>query len=173
MKKFIATITAVLSIGTQAEGMDPQKYIAQSYAGLQDVTQAHAESWGLGKEINWSVDQASGKLSFIFEDGKKAEAPVQIIGTYSSKQGSFMWGWDHPSVQPGIGDAAALVKKFGEEHGLSKLRTQPVAMSEQEAWELTALAMRLSKANGAYRANAGGGTLVYMTFGKVSLVQSP
>ncbi len=160
MKKFIASIAAALSIGAQAEDMDPQKFIEQSYEGLQNVTQAHSESWGLGKEINWGVDQNSGKLRFIFENGKKAEAPVQIIGTYSSSQNSFMWGWDHPSVQPGIGDAAALVKKFGEEHGLTKLTSQPVQMTEQEAWELTALAMRLSEANGAYRANAGGGTLV-------------
>ncbi|BBW91659.1 hypothetical protein PS1M3_17460 [Pseudoalteromonas sp. PS1M3] len=173
MKRIIATIIATLGIGAQAEEMDPQKYIAQSYSGLQDVTQAHSRSWGLGQEINWGVDQSTGLISFIFEGGKKAEAPVQIIGTYSSSQGTFMWGWEHPSVQPSIGEAAALVKNFGEEHGLSKLTSQPVKLTEQEAWEFTALAMRLSNANGAYRANAGGGTWVYMTFGKVSLSQNP
>ena len=42
-------------------------------------------------------------------------------------------------------------------------------MSKQEAWEFTALAMRLGNASGAYRVDAGRGTLVYITYGEVSL----
>lgn len=173
MKKKIAALMASLGMGVQAETIDPQKYIAQSYAGLQEVTQVHSQTWGLGQEVNWGVDQNTGLITFLFEDGKKAEAPVQIIGTYSPADGSFMWGWDHPSVDPALGEAAALLKQFGEEHQISKLTSQPVDLSEQEAWEFTALAMRLADNNGAYRADAGGGTLVYMTFGKISLSQTP
>lgn len=173
MKTFIACFLATLGIGTHADEMDPQAYIAQSVAGLQDATKAHAQLWGLGQEITWSVDQNTGLISFIFTEGKKIEAPVQIIGSYSSSQGTFMWGWEHPSVQPGIDEAATLVKEFGKKYALAKLTTQPVTLTETEAWEFTALAMRLANANGAYRADAGGGTWVYMTFGKVSLSQSP
>ena len=40
--------------------------------------------------------------------------------------------------------------------------------SEDEAWEFTALACQLCRAQGAYRGPAGT-ALVYMTFGEVTL----
>ncbi len=151
-----------------AETIDPKEYISQSYAGLQSVTEAHAKSWGLGSEANWGVDLNTGKLIFKFSDGKKAEADVQVIGTFSPN-GTFMWGWDHPSVKGDPAKHAMLLKDFGEKHNIKELLTQPVKISDQQAWEYTALAMRLGKNNGAYRANAGGGTWVYMTFGNITL----
>ena len=43
-----------------------------------------------------------------------------------------------------------------------------VECTEEQAWEFTAVAARLGDANGAYRGPAGT-TLVFMTFGQVSL----
>tara|TARA_R110001599_G_scaffold339153_1_gene558583 strand:- start:548 stop:1057 length:510 start_codon:yes stop_codon:yes gene_type:complete len=167
MKKFIAVLITLFTVGVQAEMENSEEYIQQSYAGLQALTEAH-KSWGLGSEVNWGVDMNTGKISFIFADGKKAEADVQIIGTYSPN-GTFMWGWDHPSVKGNLGSNAALLKEFGEKHKLHELTDQPSKISEQRAWEYTSLAVRLAETNGAYRANAGGGTLVYMTFGEIKL----
>ncbi len=158
------------SMQVQAEKINPQDFIQQSYAGLQTVTSAHAATWGFGSEANWGVDLEAGKIKFIFADGRVAEADVQVVGTLAAN-GSFMWGWDHPSVKGKAAKHAKLLKKFGEKHKIADLVTQPVVISEQAAWEYTALAMRLGENNGAYRANAGGGTLLYMTFGKISLTK--
>ena len=159
-------------INVAADEIEPEKFIAQSFAGLQDVSNIHSQTWGFGSEETWGVDQDTGKISFYFSDGTVAEAPVQIIGTYAPN-GTFMWAWDHPSVHEPLSSDAKLVKEFGEKHQLKKLLTQQVRITEHEAWEYTALAMRLSSANGAYRADAGGGTLVYMTFGEIKLSQQP
>lgn len=168
MKKIALLMASIFSLGAQANTVEPEKYIAQSFSGLQDVTAVHSSSWGLGSEKNWGVDLNSGKIRFDFSDGKVAEAPIQIIGTYSPN-GTFMWGWEHPSVPNELSKHAALVKTFGDKYKLSELVAHVVKLSEERAWEYTALAMRLGKANGAYRADAGGGTQVYMTFGEITL----
>ena len=157
---------------THADSFSPEEYIAQSFMGLQAATEAHANTWGLGTEANWGVDLNTGKINFSFEDGKVATADVQVIGTFASN-GTFMWGWDHPSVKGQPAEHAKLLKAFGEKYNVSDLLTQPVKISDQQAWEYTALAMRLGENIGAYRANAGGGTWVYMTFGEIELKKSP
>ena len=63
---------------------------------------------------------------------------------------------------------ASLAKEFGEKHGLANYKERKVKCSEDEAWEFTAVAARLAKANGAYRGPAGT-ALVYMTFGEIKL----
>jgi hypothetical protein len=64
--------------------------------------------------------------------------------------------------------AAYLAKEFGQKHELTKFTERKVKCSEDEAWEFTAVAARLGKANGAYRGPAGT-ALVYMTFGEIKL----
>ena len=135
------------------------------------TTDAHRGTWHLGEEETWDVDQDSGNIIFTFANGTIASSPVQIIGTYNAKDGTFMWGWDHPSIVPALQNNALKVKIFGEEHGSKELTTQKISCSEMRAWEYTALAMRLSEAGGAYRAEASPGTYVYMNFGEVRLAK--
>lgn len=174
MKKILSTLATSLGLTACAQtplnntnSFGANEFIEQSFAGLQGSTQIQAETWGLGSEQRWSVDQDQGTLTWYFADGKQAVAPVQMIGTYY--QGEFLWGWDHPSVKAGLDQAAHQVKAWGEEHNLPHLTERKVAISDIEAWKYTALAMRLDKASGAFRAIAGGGTTVFMTFGKVTV----
>jgi hypothetical protein len=148
--------------------VDPQSFIQQSVEGLRAQTSAHATSWHLGEEANWEVDQDAGRIKFTFADGTIAEAELQIVGTYNTLDGTFLWGWDHPSVHEPLRKHASLAKQFGEKHGLSTYTDRKVKCSEEDAWEFTAVAARLGKANGAYRGPSGT-ALVYMTFGEIKL----
>lgn len=150
---------------------DLEGYIAASVEGLRMVTAAHQSTWHLGEEQSWNVDQDQGLLIFTFANGTTASAPVQIVGTYNARDNTFMWGWEHPSVVPDLQQNAAQARAFGQEHGSKELTTQTVSCTEQRAWEYSALAMRLSEANGAYRAEAAPGTFVFMNFGEVSLAK--
>ena len=93
---------------------------------------------------------------------------MQIIGTYNTDDGTFLWGWDHPSVQEPLRVHAKLARTFGEQHKLSNFTERTVKCTEDEAWEFAAVAARLGNANGAYRGPAGS-ALVYMTFGEIKL----
>ena len=144
-----------------------RELLERSMEELRAKTRAHTESWGLGSCDRWDLDQQDGRLVFT---GPKltASAPAQIIGTYSTQTGTFLWGWDHPSVEPALQKDAKNVHDFGEENGIEMLTTQKVECTEDEAWEFTALACHLCAAQGGYRGPAGP-ALVFMTFGKVTL----
>jgi hypothetical protein len=148
--------------------VDPTVFIQQAIEGLRTQTAAHASMWHLGEEESWSADQETGRIAFTFSDGTIAEADMQIVGTYNTEDGTFLWGWDHPSIEEPLRDHAKLAKVFGEQHGLAHYTERKIECTEDEAWEFTAVAARLGNANGAYRGPAGT-ALVYMTFGEIKL----
>ena len=148
--------------------MDAILFIQQAIEGLRAQTSAHSSTWRFGEEENWSADLESGRIAFTFSDGTVAEADLQIVGTYNTDDGTFLWGWDHPSVEEPLRAHAELARQFGEQHKLSNFTNRSIHCTEDEAWEFTAVAARLGKANGAYRGPAGA-ALVYMTFGEITL----
>ena len=135
--------------------------------GLAAVTAAHDSAWHLG-EADWSLDQNVGDLVFTTQHGVRAVAPAQIIGTYNTLDGTWLWAWDHPTVHAPLARDAKRVLDYGRQHGYSRLTTRKLGCSESEAWELTALAFMLCGANGAYR-GPDGTAFVFMTFGEVQL----
>ncbi|MDZ7965229.1 MAG: hypothetical protein RM368_09660 [Nostoc sp. DedSLP03] len=58
---------------------------------------------------------------------------MQIIGTYNITDSSWLWGWNHPSVVPGLQSHARLVRNYGEEHGIESLTTQKLSCTENQA----------------------------------------
>lgn len=132
------------------------------------LTSAHAATWHLEDLENWAVDQDNGRIEFVFSDGTVAEADVQIVGTNNTADGTFLWGWDHPSVAEPLREHAKLTLQFGQEYELSMYTQRSVECTEEDAWEFTAVATRLGNANGVYRGPAGV-ALVYMTFGEIQL----
>ena len=155
--------------GRPAKPHDFQTLVAQSVEELRLKTAAHDGTWHLG-EASWDVNQDRGTIVFDCPGGITATCPVQIIGTYNSLDGTFLWGWDHPSVVPPLQEHAKKVRAYGEEHGIEELTTRKVSCTEERAWEFAALACKLCEAQGAYRGPAGT-TFVFMTFGLVELSQ--
>lgn len=139
----------------------------RSMAELDLKQQACAELFGIGKADRWNVDLEAGVISFTTGE-RIALAPVQVIGTMNTRDGTWLWGWDHPSVMGSVGDAARQCQAFGKVHGLREFTTRKIECSEDEAWRFTAVALHLSEGVGAYRGPSGG-TLVFMTFGAVTL----
>ncbi|WP_444925408.1 DUF6882 domain-containing protein [Microbulbifer sp. TRSA002] len=171
MKNLVSVIFVLfISINTHAGdySVEVEKFIEGSIEGLRIETDAHDKTWRLGSAKTWNVDQDKGIIFWSLEDGRIAVAPVQIIGTYNPKDRSFLWGWDHPSVLKPLQQHSRLVKEYGEKHGVKLFTSKKVHVSEDQAWEFSAVASRLAEANGAYRADAGG-PLVYMTFGEIEL----
>jgi len=148
--------------------MEAEDYIQQSLEGLRVQTAAHTATWHLGEEENWAADQDTGRISFVFADGTVAEADMQIVGTFNSENGTFLWGWDHPSVVEPLRKHAKLARQFGLDNDLAFYTERMVEWTEDDAWEFTAVAARLGEANGVYRGPAGT-AIVFMTIGEVKL----
>jgi hypothetical protein len=159
----------ILKLIKKKKKIDIEAFIADSFKGLQLVTEEHRNRWQLGQEKSWAVDEATGKISFTFANGTIASAPVQVVGTYHLSEKTFTWGWKHPSVLPNLQRHAARVREFGIEYGSEELTTQQIPCTEKRAWEFTALAVLLAEANGAYCLQTTPDTFVFMTFGKIEL----
>jgi hypothetical protein len=149
---------------------DPTRYrelVSQSMEELRLKTAAHDRLWHLG-DAEWILDQDAATIAFSTADGLVATCPVQIIGTFNAADSTWLWSWDHPSVEPLLRDHATLVRAYGEAHDFERLTTRKLTSTEDECWEFTALACKLANAQGAYRGPAGS-TLVFMTFGEPKL----
>lgn len=146
-----------------------RQQLEKAMNGLAAVTTAHQNTWHIDKAA-WNVDQDAGIIVFTTPN-MRAEAPVQIIGTYNTKDGTWLWGWDHPSVVPALAEHARQMLQYGQEHGFARLTTLTFACTEQSCWELTALAFLLCRANGAF-SGAAGTARVFMTFGQITLTKA-
>jgi hypothetical protein len=149
--------------------LDPSSAVAdstfqqQALQSLQTQTAHNSKAWGLGTETQWNLEMDTGTLRFTFSDGRVLTAPVQVVGTYNTSGGTFLWGWDHPSVPEPLRRAAQRVHDYGQAHGIEAFTTRSTTCSESDAWGYAAVAAQLDEAAGAYRGDAGG-TWVYMVF---------
>ena len=135
---------------------------------LELKTRAHKEMWGFGKIDRWDFSQDTGELVFSLPDGMKAVCPAQIIGTYNSEDHTWMWAWANPSIDEKLRADALKVRKYGEEHRIDRLTNPKWKGTEDDAWAMTALAVKLCEKQGAYRGPAGA-TYVFIAFGDVTL----
>jgi hypothetical protein len=149
-------------------GESAAEFIAAAREGLVVQTSSHQGVWHLGQEDNWAADLSAGTITFSFPDRTTASAAIQVIGTYNTADGTFLWGWDHPSVPEPLRRHAQLAREWGQEHGLASFTTRSVACAEDDAWNFAAVANRLASANGVYRGPSGVAR-VFMTFGDVKL----
>ena len=171
MKALLASfliLKVVSAAATKESTVGAQAFVEQSIAGLRAQTAAHRTTWHLDEVTEWSATQDTGVLEFELPDGTVASAPFQIVGTYDSAKGTFLWGWDHPSVVLALRKHAQLAREWGEKYKVADYTTRLVVCSEEKAWEFTAVAARLGKANGAYRGPSGS-TYVFMTYGELRL----
>jgi len=165
--QFYLTVKSVQADGKPTPPLPYDVLLARSMVELQVKTRAHAAVWDLDK-ASWSFDQDAGTITFTVKGGVTAVCPVQIVGTYSIEEGTFLWGWDHPSVVPALQEHVRVVKAYGEKQGIEQLVTKKLKCTEEEAWGFTALACMLAQAQGGYRAPTGAVRL-FVTFGQPKL----
>ena len=164
-------ITTMIEKEEPASDFDLESYLEKANDHLDAQMQALDVAWFFGK-ARWDADQETGILKWTFEDGRTAEAPFQIVGTYSTSSGTFLWGWDHPSVLAPLQKDAKAVKAFAKEHGIGSLLERKVTCTEDEAWEFAAIANLLCERQGVYRGPSGSAR-VFMTFGEVTVRDAP
>jgi hypothetical protein len=153
--------------GSNGETPEFRALLEGSMEGLKLQTAAHQNTWGFGKAERWDLSQDVGELIFTFPD-KSVRAPAQIIGSFDSQAGSWMWAWANSSVADSLKRDSLRVREYGQQHKIQRLTTPTWSASEMDAWQMTALACRLCNSNGAYRGPAGS-TFFFITFGEAQI----
>jgi hypothetical protein len=96
-------------------------------------------------------------------DGSCVSAEPQIVGSIDRRAGRWLWAWANRSVDAALADDARKLRDLGEREDIPALVQPSLPAGEQDGWNMTALALQLFGAEGAYRAPAGD-LLVFMTF---------
>ena len=164
---------ALLLMITLAQG---SAQVPSDFATLQKMsieelklkTEGHVRIWGLDRIERWDLSQESGELVFSLKDDMRAVAPAQIIGTYNTEDKTWLWAWANSSIEDKLKVDALKVRKYGEEHHIDRLTRRKWTGSEDEAWAMVALAVKLCDKQGAYLGPAGA-THVFIAFGGVTL----
>jgi len=135
---------------------------------LQLKTEGHQQGWRLGKSKRWDLDQSRGDLIFTFDDGVVATCQAQIVGSFDSASGTWLWGWANPSIEDSLKRDSLRVREYGEQHKIARLTSEEWPCTEADAWAMAALACKLCGAQGVYRGPAGT-AFVFISFGAVKL----
>lgn len=166
----LMALTSGLAQNQQPVPADFAKLQALSIEELKQKTEAHMGIWRLDKILRWDFNQGSGNLEFSLPDGMKAETPAQIIGTYNSDDNTWLWAWANSSINEKLQEDARKLLKYGEEHKIDQLTKRKWVGTEEDAWAMVAVAVKLCGKQGAYRGEAGA-TKVFLVFGEVKLTR--
>ena len=147
----------------RGERVDVDQYWAEAWNDMRRQQGRLARRMKIGT-ADWVVDQDSGLIQFERKDGRLVIAPVQIIGSWNPRSTQFTWGWDHPSVHTRLRADAERTRWFGEKHDLPELTERQLRISEEEAWRLTSVAMKVNASASVYRGPTEG-PVVFMTLG--------
>jgi hypothetical protein len=150
-----------------ASSGDVGALLLEGHDMIAQTASAHRRRWGLGGADQWGLDQTAGLLRWSFSD-KNVEAPAQILATYSLSSGSWMWAWANETLSMSLRQASEDVKRWGEANAAPMLTRSSMEISEEQAADLAAIAFRVSRATGFYRATTGT-SIVYLTFGPVTI----
>lgn len=156
--------------GAEAGGETPEfkALLDASMEELKLKTAAHQGGWRLGTSKRWDLAQTKGDLIFTFGDGVIATCPAQIIGSFDSAGGSWLWAWANPSIEDSLKRDSLRVRDYGQRRKIKRLTSAALQCTEADAWLMAAFACKHCAAQGVYRGPAGG-AFVFINFGEVKL----
>lgn len=150
--------------------MDIETLLLQGRELIEQTSCAHSERWGLGAARRWVLGQDVGRVTWSFED-HVASAPAQLLGSWNSKVGTFVWSWDNETIQAPLCATAQAVREVGAENGVSALATSPLKLEEGQVLDLVALAFRVGGCTGLFHPYDGQ-LATYIAFGPVTVEES-
>jgi hypothetical protein len=128
--------------------MEIDDYVDKCVNELMDIQDKNLEKYDLGGG-RWNIDLKTGTIIFT-QENRVVTGEIQVIGTLNHEKNTFMWAWEHPSIPKDLSQDSVLVKKWGTANDLPLFIHNPVKCNETLAWEFTAIARNLAKADGAY-----------------------
>lgn len=114
----------------------------------------------------WWFDMESGTLAFTQEDGSQFITPVQLLGTQSEHDGTFLWAWANEQLgaPPELLEAVTRIRAHGQQHGIAEL-IEPL-LDGFDGHTIGMVAVGLTGASAYYRAPYQGGAAFLLMMGE-------
>lgn len=135
---------------------------------LDQLTDFHEKTWKMSTANAWHPDPEKGTIAWTFDDDRIVIAPLQILGVYDEASKSFTWSWADPETPASLKKDAEAVLNFANQNGLTSFQKPTMVCSEDDVWNIAALATQLGERQGAYKGQEGGKT-TFVTFGNVQM----
>ncbi|MDN6192537.1 MAG: hypothetical protein L0J32_11620 [Brevibacterium sp.] len=115
-------------------------------------------------DAEWEVDFTSDPhLTFTSDDGTVLRGRPHLLGSESSAQSTWLWGWDNVNDFPeAVVGLAHDVRKFGAAEDVAELITEELPLDEELALRLTLASKEATGKWAHYPAAAGAGTTVWL-----------
>ena len=129
---------------------------------LSTETQTHFG--GLIADAAWEVDfTADPHLTFTAEDDAVLRTRPHLLGSESSSQGTWLWGWENINEFPeAVVGLSHEVRKFGAAEDIDELVSPELKLDDELALRLTLAAKEATGKWAHYPAAAGAGTTVWL-----------
>lgn len=163
----VPLLAAMLLLAGCGRPMSNSRYVeflSESHAYLTQRQERLDSLYGIGGYDHYDWNQGTGQI--VFSDGGIARvmADVQFVGSISSASNTWLWAWANPAVSTDLTRAVRRVRRFGERRRIRTLTEAKWPANEVDGWEMTSIAARLTRAEGAYRSpRANGATFLLLT----------
>jgi hypothetical protein len=127
------------------------KYRHDAVHGLMDLNDECNQRYTILAWPRFDYDLDAGTLVFSEHGKPKVIASIQVAGTTSNYERTWMWGWANPSLPERVIDRLPDVRAFGETEGIRELTDETLPDDEYLGWAMTAIAARILGGKGGYR----------------------
>lgn len=119
----------------------------------------------------WEVNTQTGRVDF----GKKRVHPIQILGTESQRDGTWMWAW--ANTASGLPDAvvelSTRLRDHGAEHGIPELSKGKFRLEHLDGHGIALACSGLVGRLPYYRGPFDGGAVFFYVLGTPASVSAP
>lgn len=126
----------------------------------------HISSWP-----RWDYDLERATITFSEKGVPKVVASIQVVGTTSRAEGTWMWGWANDCLPPNAIKDVKRVREFGQIESIAELIKSELPDDEYLGWGMTAVAAKLLDAKGAYRCPDDNG-FTYFVYSSIGFAAS-
>lgn len=130
--------------------IDYDSFALECVSELKILQEKFQRDYNLTWYENWFYDQGTALLTFSTGETKLHFSYFEV-GTFSEKSKTWKWAWDNEHILDNVKETSKLVRAFGEKSNFPKLTQGLFASDEFEAWEFTAIAIKLAGGIGTYR----------------------
>jgi hypothetical protein len=131
---------------------------------LMSLNEACERKFKISTLHRWDYDLDDGTLTFSQDGVARVVALIQIVGTTSETDGTWLWSWANQSLPGKVTRAIGDVRAFGERESLSELTTPSLTDDEYLGWAMTAITARVLGSKGAYRCPRHDNGFLYLVY---------
>ena len=110
----------------------------------------------------YDYDLKTGTLIFSKDNIPGVITNIQVVGTTSTSEGTWLWSWANISLPKNSTEQMDAVRAYGEGENLAALKNSYAEDDEYLGWEMTAIAAKILGAKGGYRCPSNDGFIYFI-----------